>query len=194
VQVGTISDNRKKMMRTPALTGSLSKTQDVMKNASNTRRGRARSGGKRNQGSRNRNYQSSGGDNKVRGSAQQVLDKYLTMARDATAAGDRIAAEGFFQHAEHYYRVLNDRSDQQNKSPNDRQQKTGLKGKDNRPERADKATPEAAGSKAPGVAVADSQKPARKGRPPKADSPEAEAVAGASKEAQTSGDDDEAAA
>ena len=43
---------------------------------------------------------------KVRGSASQVLEKYLALARDATAAGDRIAAENYFQHAEHYYRIL----------------------------------------------------------------------------------------
>jgi hypothetical protein len=34
------------------------------------------------------------------------LEKYLALARDATAAGDRIAAENYFQHAEHYYRIL----------------------------------------------------------------------------------------
>jgi len=75
-----------------------------MKNASNPRRGRGRNSGKRNQNSRG-----SGADNdgKIRGSAQQVLDKYLTLARDATSSGDRIAAEGYFQHAEHYHRVLN---------------------------------------------------------------------------------------
>jgi len=78
-----------------------------MKNASNPRRGRGRNSGKRNQNSRGRNFDSGGNDVKVRGSAQQVLDKYLTLARDASMAGDRIAAEGFFQHAEHYFRVLN---------------------------------------------------------------------------------------
>jgi hypothetical protein len=36
-----------------------------------------------------------------------VLEKYLALARDASAAGDRIAAENYFQHAEHYYRILN---------------------------------------------------------------------------------------
>lgn len=77
-----------------------------MKNASNTRRGRGRNNGKRNQNSRGKNFDVSGNDAKVRGSAQQVLDKYLALARDATSVGDRIAAEGFFQHAEHYYRVL----------------------------------------------------------------------------------------
>jgi hypothetical protein len=90
-----------------------------MKNASNPRRGRGRNSGKRNQNSRG-----SGADNdgKIRGSAQQVLDKYLTLARDATSSGDRIAAEGYFQHAEHYHRVLNPdggrSSTQQNRSRN----------------------------------------------------------------------------
>ncbi len=42
----------------------------------------------------------------VRGNARQVMEKYLALARDATTAGDRITAEGYFQHAEHYYRVM----------------------------------------------------------------------------------------
>ncbi len=51
----------------------------------------------------------------MRGSAQQVLDKYLILARDAASAGDRILSEGYFQFAEHYYRLLNtDRNDSQN--------------------------------------------------------------------------------
>jgi len=75
-----------------------------MKNASNPRRGRGRNNGKRNQNSRGSGVDN---DGKIRGSAQQVLDKYLTLARDATSSGDRIAAEGYFQHAEHYQRVLN---------------------------------------------------------------------------------------
>ena len=44
---------------------------------------------------------------KIRGNAQQLQEKYLAMARDASSAGDRIAAESYFQHADHYYRVLN---------------------------------------------------------------------------------------
>ena len=58
------------------------------------------------QGGRN-SYDSSGPDGKVRGTAQQVLEKYQALGRDATSAGDRIAAEGYFQFAEHYYRVVN---------------------------------------------------------------------------------------
>jgi len=80
-----------------------------MKHAQNPRRGRGRSGGgggKRSQPSKNRNFESNGGDSKVRGTAQQILDKYLSLARDAQSTGDRITAEGYFQHAEHYHRIL----------------------------------------------------------------------------------------
>ena len=52
-------------------------------------------------------FDSSGPDVRIRGNAYQVLEKYLALARDATAAGDRIAAENFYQHAEHYYRLIN---------------------------------------------------------------------------------------
>jgi len=80
-----------------------------MKQETNPRRGRNRNSGKRNpnQNSRSRNYDSGGSDAKVRGSSQQILDKYLALARDASLAGDRITAEGFHQYAEHYYRLLN---------------------------------------------------------------------------------------
>jgi len=47
----------------------------------------------------------------VRGNAYQVLEKYLAMARDASAAGDRIASENYLQHAEHYYRLINNSTD-----------------------------------------------------------------------------------
>src|SRR3569623_1555773 len=51
-------------------------------------------------------YDSSGPDIRVRGNAYQVLEKYLQRARDAGTAGDRVAAENFLQHADHYYRVV----------------------------------------------------------------------------------------
>jgi hypothetical protein len=52
-------------------------------------------------------FDSAGPDIRVRGNAYQVWEKYLGLARDAQSAGDRIAAENFFQHAEHYYRLMN---------------------------------------------------------------------------------------
>jgi hypothetical protein len=48
----------------------------------------------------------SASDVRVRGNAYQVLEKYLQLARDAGTAGDRVAAENFLQHADHYYRVV----------------------------------------------------------------------------------------
>jgi hypothetical protein len=77
-----------------------------MRQVPNSKRSRGRNGRKPHQPSRSQTFDSSGPDVKVRGSASQVLEKYLALARDATAAGDRIAAENYFQHAEHYYRIL----------------------------------------------------------------------------------------
>jgi hypothetical protein len=78
-----------------------------MKHNPNMRRGRNRGNGKRFTSVRNQTFESNGPDGKIRGTAQQVLDRYLALGRDATSAGDPIAAEGFFQHAEHYFRMLN---------------------------------------------------------------------------------------
>ncbi|WP_408639212.1 DUF4167 domain-containing protein [Roseococcus microcysteis] len=55
---------------------------------------------------RNHVFDSSGPDVRLRGTAQQLFEKYLQLGRDATSAGDRVAAEGYFQHAEHYFRIL----------------------------------------------------------------------------------------
>ena len=71
------------------------------------RRGRGRPGGRRgNSNSPNRSFDSSGPDVKIRGTASTVYEKYTTLAREAILSGDRVAAENFYQHAEHYYRVM----------------------------------------------------------------------------------------
>ncbi len=56
---------------------------------------------------RNHVFDSSGPDLRIRGTAQQLFEKYLQLGRDATSGGDRVMAESYFQHAEHYFRVLN---------------------------------------------------------------------------------------
>ena len=56
----------------------------------------------------NRVFDSSGPDGKVRGTPQQIIDKYNQLARDAQLANDRVATENFQQHAEHYLRLLSD--------------------------------------------------------------------------------------
>lgn len=54
----------------------------------------------------NRVFDSSGPEGKVRGTPQQIIDKYNQLARDAQLSGDRVATENFQQHAEHYMRLL----------------------------------------------------------------------------------------
>lgn len=67
----------------------------------------------------NRVYESSGPEGKVRGTPQQIIDKYLSLARDAQTSGHRIVAENFLQHAEHYQRLLVEAMDaRQERNPN----------------------------------------------------------------------------
>ena len=56
----------------------------------------------------NRVFDSSGPAGKVRGTPQQIIDKYNQLARDAQLSGDRVATENFQQHAEHYLRLLSE--------------------------------------------------------------------------------------
>ncbi len=56
---------------------------------------------------RNHVFDSSGPDLRIRGTSQQLFEKYLQLGRDATSSGDRVMAESYFQHAEHYFRILN---------------------------------------------------------------------------------------
>ena len=67
---------------------------------------RSRGRGRRPQQSHNRAFDSTGPDVKIRGTAAHVYEKYLQLARDAGSAGDRVTAENYLQHAEHYYRIL----------------------------------------------------------------------------------------
>ncbi len=82
-------------------------------------RGRSNNGagGKGRMPSRNQTYDSNGPDIRIRGNAHQVLEKYLAMARDASAQGDRIAAENYYQHAEHYFRVINNQAQHNGNRP-----------------------------------------------------------------------------
>jgi len=51
-------------------------------------------------------YESNGPEVKVRGTASSIAERYQQLARDAHASGDLIAAEGYQQYAEHYYRLI----------------------------------------------------------------------------------------
>lgn len=122
-----------------------------MKQGSNPRRSRNRGGGKR-QG-RSNNFDSNGPEGRVRGTAQQVFEKYQTLARDAQSSGDRVASENFYQHAEHYYRIMNadgdnGRQDQQRGrrrgNGDDRQAENQSEADGNTVETAEDQQPEAA--------------------------------------------------
>ncbi|MBS0411389.1 MAG: DUF4167 domain-containing protein [Proteobacteria bacterium] len=64
-------------------------------------------GGGKPQHNANRAFDSNGPDGvKIRGAAQHVYEKYQQLARDASSSGDRVLAENYLQHAEHYFRVL----------------------------------------------------------------------------------------
>ena len=71
----------------------------------NNRRGRGR-GGRKPQNPLARSYKSNGPDVKIRGTAAHIAEKYMSLARDALASGDLVGAESYFQHAEHYNRII----------------------------------------------------------------------------------------
>ncbi|MEO0944614.1 MAG: DUF4167 domain-containing protein [Pseudomonadota bacterium] len=94
----------------------------------------------------NRVFDSSGPEGKVRGTPQQIIDKYNQLARDAQLSNDRVAAENFQQHAEHYLRMLAEaqkeqaeRQAQQQAQQQDRQrnQNSGNGSGQNQPANAD---------------------------------------------------------
>jgi hypothetical protein len=62
-------------------------------------------------------FDSNGPSVKIRGNAYQVFERYIALAREASSAGDRIAAENLYQHAEHYYRIMQANGDGQNMGP-----------------------------------------------------------------------------
>ena len=80
------------------------------------RRVRGRPGGHQNhrkQQSRNGVFDSNSPGGRLRGNANQLNEKYLQLARDATSAGDRVVAESYYQFAEHYYRIAHELAENQ---------------------------------------------------------------------------------
>ena len=75
-----------------------------MRQGQQNRRGRGR--GRKPQNPLARNFELNGPDVKIRGTAAHIAEKYMSLARDALASGDMIAAESYFQHAEHYNRII----------------------------------------------------------------------------------------
>ena len=71
------------------------------RNNNNNRRNTGSGGGSSN----NKVFDSNGPDVKLRGTTQTIAEKYMQMGRDAQSGGDSVAAENYYQHAEHYYRL-----------------------------------------------------------------------------------------
>ena len=81
----------------------------------------------------NRVFDSSGPEGKVRGTPQQIIDKYNQLARDAQLSNDRVAAENFQQHAEHYLRLLSEAMrEQQERQQQQQAQADARREEDNR--------------------------------------------------------------
>src|SRR5437016_4644390 len=76
-----------------------------MRNGQNKRM-RGRNHHRKNQNPMSRVFESNGPDVKIRGNPGHIAEKYIQMARDAQASGDPISAENYYQHAEHYYRLI----------------------------------------------------------------------------------------
>ena len=90
-----------------------------MRQGSHSKRNRGR-GGNRRSGTpgRNHTFDSNGPDIRIRGNAHQVHEKYINLAREAATNGEVVQAESYFQHAEHYYRILSAFSDETNSDSN----------------------------------------------------------------------------
>ena len=92
-----------------------------MKQGSNSRRPRGRSSNNKRSPNRNSNHDSGGPEVRIRGNASQVHEKYLSLARDALSADDRISSENYSQHAEHFYRIMTFNAENQKNSTNSSQ-------------------------------------------------------------------------
>src|SRR4051812_10858593 len=78
-----------------------------MRNRNNNNNNNNRNdGNRRGQNPMTRVFESNGPDIKIRGTASHVAEKYVQLARDARSSGDPVAAENYYQHAEHYFRLI----------------------------------------------------------------------------------------
>jgi hypothetical protein len=78
----------------------------MMRNNQKRMRGRNNGGHRKSQNPLTRVYESNGPDVKIRGTASHIAEKYIQLARDAQSSGDPVAAENYYQHAEHYFRLI----------------------------------------------------------------------------------------
>lgn len=75
--------------------------------SNNRRRNRGGSSRKNNNNQKTQVFDSNGPDVRIRGTAFQVAEKYVALAKDAQGAGDTVMYQNYLQHAEHYQRMIN---------------------------------------------------------------------------------------
>jgi hypothetical protein len=102
---------------------------------------------------RNHVFDSNGPDLRIRGTSQQLFEKYLQLGRAAPSGGDRVMAESYFQHAEHYFRILNamNQAAQQSQQNGQQQQPGGQRRPYGNEDGSQAAEPEDGDSRAPGT-------------------------------------------
>lgn len=100
-----------------------------MRQGQNQKRSRGR--GRKPQNPLSRSMESNGPDVKIRGTASHIYEKYQALARDAQSSGDRIASESYFQHAEHYHRLIVAAQAQQEQTRQENPNRQENQGRDN---------------------------------------------------------------
>lgn len=131
-------------------------------NSSNRRqRNRGNSGGNRRTNQRSQVFDSNGPDVRIRGTAHQVTEKYMALAKDAASSGDYIMEQNYLQHAEHYQRIMNSWVVEQNDAPQANEEKSGElpeKQADKKPSRARKKKSDDSDLSLPGSILGDEVK------------------------------------
>ena len=90
--------------------------------SNNSNRGSGNNGGgnqRRSFQNKNKVFDSNGPDVRIRGTAYQIIEKYLGLAKDSASAGDRVLAESYLQYAEHYQRIISSWEDEYAPDPFD---------------------------------------------------------------------------
>jgi hypothetical protein len=123
---------------------------------------------------RSQTFESNGPSVKIRGNAYQVFERYIALAREAQTSGDRVAAENLYQHAEHYFRIMNAAGEGQAQgqprptTPADNEMGGGEMGGDGQPRDDDEGQGQAhvQSTQPPPAPPSDEQPPYRDDQPP----------------------------
>src|ERR1700686_2713668 len=116
---------------------------------------------------RGQNLDSNGPNVKIRGTPHQIFERYIALAREASTSGDRVAAENLYQHAEHYFRIMNAAGEGQAQgqprptTPADNEMGSGEMGGDGQPRDDDEGQAHVQSTQPPPAPPSDEQPPYR---------------------------------